>query len=357
MSTSVSLRSLTKRYGTHVEAVKEVTLDVQAGEFFTLLGPSGCGKTTMLKLIAGFELATAGDVFLGEESVVNIPAFKRNVGMVFQNYALFPHMTIYDNVAFPLAVRDRPRQEIAVKVEEAMRAVRLAGFGSRYPDQLSGGQQQRIALARAIVFGPRVLLMDEPLGALDRNLREQMKSEIKRVQRQLRVTVIYVTHDQDEALAMSDRIAVMNDGRLIQTATPRELYDRPKNVFVAKFIGESNLFQCKVVEKTGDMLWVKMEHGQKVRIRQNGNPEEKNPWLLVRPEKLSVWPHDAAECDNLLEGVVAESIFLGETTRYIIEVGEQRWTAKVQNRRTEIIDEGKPIKFGWKPEDAVLIEP
>ena len=356
MSASVKLTSLVKRYGAEFEAVKGVDLDIRAGEFFTLLGPSGCGKTTMLKLIAGFETVTAGDIQLDDESIVSIPAFKRNIGMVFQNYALFPHMTVFENVAFPLTVRDRPRDEIATRVSAAMSTVRLESLHARYPDQLSGGQQQRVALARAIAFDPRVLLMDEPLASLDRNLREHMKSEIKKVQRDLAVTVIYVTHDQDEALAMSDRICVMNEGQIVQTAGPRELYDQPANVFVARFIGESYLFSCKIAQQSGDRARVHLEGGANFKVRCSAHQSYKSPSLLVRPEKISIRPRESARTDNVLHGVVAESVFLGETTRYVVVSDQQRWIAKVQNRGAPVIGEGEAVTIGWRPEDAVLVE-
>src|SRR5580658_6506385 len=243
---AVFLSGLEKRYGS-VGAVCGVSLDIRSGEFLTLLGPSGSGKTTTLMMIAGFETPTGGDIAIDGTSVVAMPPYRRNIGMVFQNYALFPHLTVADNIGFPLKQRGVGKAERAKLVGEALELVHLPGYGERYPRQLSGGQQQRVAFARAIVFKPRLLLMDEPLGALDKQLRENLQLEMRRLHADLGITFIYVTHDQEEALIMSDRIAVMNEGRIVQLGKPEQLYDRPCDQFVASFIGESNFFPCVVL--------------------------------------------------------------------------------------------------------------
>jgi putative spermidine/putrescine transport system ATP-binding protein len=242
-SAAIKLQHVTKIFDGKVVAVDDVTLDIKAGEFFSLLGPSGCGKTTSLRMIAGFEMPESGRVHVGGEDITDLPVHRRDMGMVFQSYALFPHRTVAQNVAFGLRMRDVPRAEIARRVAAALAQVALTGFEDRRPNQLSGGQQQRVALARALVIEPRVLLCDEPLGALDRKLRQQMQFELKELQRRLGVTLVFVTHDQEEALAMSDRIAVMNRGRVEQVGAPTEIYERPRTRFVADFIGEINLLE------------------------------------------------------------------------------------------------------------------
>jgi putative spermidine/putrescine transport system ATP-binding protein/spermidine/putrescine transport system ATP-binding protein len=249
----VEVRSLAKHFGT-VKAVDDISFAAEPGSFLTLLGPSGSGKTTTLNIIAGFESPTAGEVFLGSESITTIPTYKRNIGMVFQNYALFPHMTVAENIAYPLKMRRVSKSQIDQMVAEAMQMVQLEGFGDRAPKQLSGGQQQRVAIARALVFNPPLLLMDEPLGALDKKLREQMQIEIKRIQKQTGITVIYVTHDQEEALVMSDQIIILNKGRLQQIGSPTEIYDKPQNRFVADFIGETNLLDAEIRKENAHFI-------------------------------------------------------------------------------------------------------
>lgn len=350
MSMSLSLRAISKNYGNAVVAVHDFNLEVAAGEFVTLLGPSGSGKTTVLKMIAGFETPSGGKILVGTDSIVDLPPYRRGIGMVFQNYALFPHMTTSENIAFPLSVRDMPRHTIAERVAEAIRVVRLDGLEGRYPGQLSGGQQQRVALARAVVFDPRVLLMDEPLGALDRNLRDQMKSEIKRVQRALNMTVIYVTHDQDEALAMSDRIAVMRDGRIEQVAGARELYNEPVNSFVARFVGESNLLRCRI----GPGAELQLEDGSVVKAG-GSMPPGSEAWLLIRPERLRLLPAGAAVAEVGLSGRVQEVVFLGESTRYLVTRGKAQLVVKMQNRDNTSFQSGAEVIVTWHPADAVLL--
>src|SRR5580698_10457944 len=267
---AVVLSGLEKRFD-NVGAVRGISLDIRSGEFLTLLGPSGSGKTTMLMMIAGFEVPTAGDIAIDGRSVVTLPPHKRNIGMVFQSYALFPHLTVADNIAFPLKQRGVDRATRARLVEESLELVQLPGYQARYPRQLSGGQQQRVALARAIVFRPRLLLMDEPLGALDKQLRESLQLEMRRLHADLGITFIYVTHDQQEALTMSDRIAVMNHGLIAQIGTPEDLYDRPCDQFVASFIGESNFFPC-VVLGIEDGMVVADCGGTVMRGLTNGTP-------------------------------------------------------------------------------------
>ena len=350
MSTSLGLKRLAKRYGP-VEALKGFDLEVTPGEFVTLLGPSGSGKTTVLKLIAGFEEPSGGDVLIGGVSVVGLPPYRRGIGMVFQDYALFPHLTVAENVAFPLSVRDCPRKEIGRRVCEALGLVKLKEYGHRYAEQLSGGQKQRVALARAVVFDPAVLLMDEPLGALDRNLREEMKVEIKRVQRTLDMTVVYVTHDQDEALAMSDRIAVMRAGAPVQIATGQELYGRPVNAFVARFLGQSNLLRCRPAGPGR----ARLTDGRVVPAPFDGSGTGHEHWLLVRPEQIVI-ELPAAAGDGALVGRVEEAVFLGEVTRYAVALGSERLTVKHQNRGDAPFCPGQEAALVWRPEDGVLLD-
>jgi putative spermidine/putrescine transport system ATP-binding protein len=329
----VRLVELGKRFDA-VVAVDHVDLDVRAGHFFTLLGPSGSGKTTTLRLIAGFERPDSGRVELGGDDVTGWPPYERDVNTVFQDYALFPHMDVTDNVAYSLRIRGVGKAERAERVEEALRVVRLTGLGDRKPLQLSGGQQQRVALARALVNEPRVLLLDEPLGALDLKLRQEMQIELKRIQRDVGITFVYVTHDQEEALTMSDRIAVFNEGRVEQVAAPAELYEQPATEFVAGFVGTSN-----IVERDGRRV-------------------------SVRPEKISILDDSASPSSGTesMTGRVEDVVYLGSVTRYVVELDDgSRLTALKQNLDSssqQALDQaGRRVRLEWRPEHTFTIEP
>jgi putative spermidine/putrescine transport system ATP-binding protein len=328
---AVRLVSLRKRYG-KVDAVDGVDLDVGDGELFTLLGPSGSGKTSLLRLIAGFERPDAGRVELGGEDVTFRPPYARDVNTVFQDYALFPHMTVADNIAYGLRVRRVPRAQRRERVERALATVRLSGHGERKPTQLSGGQRQRVALARAIVNQPRVLLLDEPLGALDLKLRQEMQLELKRIQEQVGITFLYVTHDQEEALTMSDRVAILRDGRIEQVGTPVEVYERPASDFVAGFIGVSNL-----IEREGRHVTVRPE---KIRILEDGEP-----------------PDAGAHVER---GVIREVVYLGAVTRYAVDL-EAAGELVVVRQNLDSAEEalrarGRRVRLAWRPEQTFPIE-
>jgi putative spermidine/putrescine transport system ATP-binding protein len=316
----VRVHRLTKQFGP-VVAVEDVSFEVRRGEFLTLLGPSGSGKTTTLSIIAGFEQPTSGDVLIDGRSIKPVPPHKRNIGMVFQRYTLFPHMSVFDNVAFPLAVRRRPRAEITTAVEQVLSLVQLRNLAERKPNQLSGGQQQRVALARALVYRPGILLMDEPLGALDKKLREEIQIEIRRIHRQLAVTLLYVTHDQDEALRMSDRIAVFNHGRVVQVGTGEEIYDEPQTSFVGSFIGTSNFIDVTVVGAEQGMAMVRLADGNVVAVSQGERPAAgSSASLMIRPEKWRLTRRapdaDAGKPGCVLPVTLAEVTFLGDTVVY-----------------------------------------
>ncbi|HET7676905.1 MAG TPA: ABC transporter ATP-binding protein [Candidatus Limnocylindrales bacterium] len=357
------LAGLTKLFG-DVRAVDDVSLDIPPGEFVTFLGPSGSGKTTTLRMIAGFLEPDSGSVELDGRSLGGVPPYRRDIGMVFQNYALFPHMTAEQNLAFPLEMRGVARDEIKRRVAEALALVRLEPLGRRYPRQLSGGQQQRIALARAIVFRPRLLLMDEPLGALDRKLREALQLEIIRVRHELGVTVVYVTHDQEEALALSDRIAIFNAGRIEQLGTGEELYERPATLFVADFMGESNIFRGRLAAGA-DGAWLSGAGG---RYRLDGAASGglaagSAAALVVRPEKL--WLGAAAEGDRgagpglagSLAARVEEVIYLGSTRKYVLRLpdGGQVIARRSAGEPAPDVVAGTEVAIGWRPADAVLL--
>ena len=312
----ITIRDLTKRYGP-VFALNSVDLDVRSGEFLTLLGPSGSGKTTLLMAIAGFNRPDSGSIRFGEDEVILSPPHKRDVGMVFQSYALFPHMNVADNIAFPLKLRGIGGTERAARVEEALETVQLSGFGERNIDQLSGGQKQRVALARAFVFGPRVLLMDEPLSALDKKLRERMQIELKHLHRKLGVTTVYVTHDQREALTMSDRIAVINDGELVQLDTPEVVYNRPANAFVADFIGESTMLPL-TRNDAGALMF------RDQAVGEVGAADGKDWTLVVRPERLYLTDAEAETDDRtiVLKGVLREAVFQGESEMVLVALDD-----------------------------------
>ncbi|WP_110650116.1 ABC transporter ATP-binding protein [Salinicola peritrichatus] len=296
--------------------VKGFNLDIRQGEFVTLLGPSGSGKTTCLMMMAGFETPTHGEILLKGEPISGLPPHKRGIGMVFQNYALFPHMTVAENLAFPLEVRHLSKDEIQQKVQRALSMVRLDEFGNRRPAQLSGGQQQRVALARALVFEPELVLMDEPLGALDKNLREEMQYEIKRIHADLGVSMIYVTHDQTEALTMSDRIAVFNDGVVQQLASPETLYEEPENAFVAYFIGENNRLAGEVVELQSTVCKVRLDNGDSVTAKPIAvDRVGAQTTLSLRPERVSLVQQGDPACDNRFTARVLDVTYLGDHLR------------------------------------------
>ena len=348
----VSLMNVEKYYGTN-RVVKNLNMEIEEGEFLTMLGPSGCGKTTTLRMIAGFEDSTSGVITVEGERVENKEAFERNVNTVFQNYALFPHMTIYDNVAYGLTVKKVPKDEIKERVTEMLELVQLSGFEKRKPDQLSGGQKQRVAIARALINRPRVLLLDEPLGALDMKLRKQMQLELKRLQRKLNITFVYVTHDQEEALTMSDRIAIMNGGILEQIGTPEEIYDKPKTKFVADFIGESNIMEGLVSSISGDKLTVATECGN-VSVKGDDFKEDEFIYVCVRPENMeySLTPVEGFT----LQGVVKEHVYVGSIVKTIVVLpnGNEIKINRFAAQKAEEV--GKVLFLHWAPENAVPIK-
>jgi spermidine/putrescine transport system ATP-binding protein len=346
----VVLDSVTKRFG-ELTAVDSIDLDIAEGEFFTLLGPSGCGKTTTLRMIAGFEEVTAGRLAIDDEDMLGIPPHKRPTNTVFQSYALFPHLSVKENVAFGLRRKGVDKSEIDRRVREELERVGLAGQENRKPAQLSGGMQQRVALARALVNLPRVLLLDEPLGALDLKLRKGLQVELKKIQREVGITFVYVTHDQEEALTMSDRIAVMNRGKVEQIGDPEEVYDRPATTFVAGFIGVSNLMPATVC-KTGENGEVELDSGVKVSTDVDGfNPGERCH-AVVRPEKLFLGRGGRDE--PTVEGLVESSIYLGTSTQLIVQLsGDVRITVLVPNTdeadRQQLPGGGANVKLSWAP--------
>ncbi len=350
----VRFENVQKSYDGENLVVKNLNLDIAKGEFLTLLGPSGSGKTTSLMMLAGFEPATHGEIFLNGKPINDVPPHKRGIGMVFQNYALFPHMTVAENLAFPLVVRKMAKADVEAKVRRALEMVKLQGFENRKPGQLSGGQQQRVAVARALVFDPELVLMDEPLGALDKQLREQMQFEIKHIHENLGVTVVYVTHDQTEALTMSDRIAVFNDGVIQQLSSAEDLYDKPANSFVAQFIGENNRLSGTITKVVGDMCTVKLDSGQDVKALKvvSGGVGTRST-LSLRPERIELNP-SAKNYDNVLNAKVQETVFIGDHVRLRLEVaGTDDFVVKLRHwTNSQPIEQGAAIKVGWNAHEC-----
>ena len=358
----VRLDRVTKVFGDTV-AVDDVSLDIEAGEFFSLLGPSGCGKTTTLRMIGGFEEPTRGTISLGGQDVTDLPPYKRDVNTVFQSYALFPHLDVYENVAFGLRRRKVDRGEIDRRVRAALELVDLVGYERRRPRQLSGGQQQRVALARALVNQPKVLLLDEPLGALDLKLRKQMQLELKRIQSEVGVTFIYVTHDQEEAMTMSNRIAVMRHGTIEQVGPPEDVYENPGTEFVAAFLGASNLLDGEIAERRDGVVTVRLSSGGAVRV-----PEERLPRDLdtvvkvgVRPEKITIVPEGEERFAdrNSVAGLLRMATYIGVSHQYKVEgPGGQELTVYVQNLgATPAPHPGERVRLVWSPEHTFVVKP
>ena len=355
---ALRLDSVTKRFGDFV-AVDDLSLTVPEGSFFALLGPSGCGKTTTLRMVAGLEEPTAGAVFIGDEEITGLRPYKRPVNTVFQSYALFPHLTVRENVAFGL--RRRGVKEYQTRTDEMLALVELDSYGDRKPAQLSGGQQQRVALARALVNHPGVLLLDEPLGALDLKLRRQMQIELKRLQTELGITFVHVTHDQEEAMTMADTIAVMNNGLIEQMGAPAELYENPRTTFVANFLGQSNLFMADVVERS-DRGAVVESHGQKFRVEaESCHTDDSRGWLGVRPEKVAIVPSGSATdpSDNVLSGGrVSDVSFVGVSTQYLVAMpwSQELMVFEQNTGQRVILHNGEQVDLVWSPRHSFLLD-
>jgi putative spermidine/putrescine transport system ATP-binding protein len=349
-----------KSYDGETLVVKDLNLSIPKGEFLTMLGPSGSGKTTCLMMLAGFETATHGDILLGGVSINNIPPHRRGIGMVFQNYALFPHMTIAENLSFPLEVRKMGKSEREAKVKRALEMVEMGSFGGRRPAQLSGGQQQRVALARALVFEPELVLMDEPLGALDKQLREKMQFEITNLAHNLGITTVYVTHDQTEALTMSDRVAVFNDGVIQQLATPDRLYEAPENSFVAQFIGENNTLEGMVKEIRSDgIAVVQTDGGELIECNPvNVSKAGERTRVSIRPERVEFNEARLKEGAHTLKAEVLEFIYMGDIFRTRLRVaGNDEFVIKTRNAPDQVrLEPGQEIKIGWLPEDCHALD-
>ncbi|MDM5146905.1 ABC transporter ATP-binding protein [Candidatus Persebacteraceae bacterium Df01] len=348
-----------KSYDGKTLIVEGLSLSIAKGEFLTLLGPSGSGKTTSLMMLAGFETLTSGEIYINNQPISSIPPHKRGIGMVFQNYALFPHMTVQENLAFPLEVRKLSPDEITRKVARTLDMVRLSGFENRRPAQLSGGQQQRVAVARALVFDPSLVLMDEPLGALDKNLREQMQFELKHIHEELGVTVVYVTHDQGEALTMSNRIAVFNEGVIQQLAAPNTLYEKPENAFVAQFIGENNRFVGTVeAGLDNELCRVRIGGGQAdvtaLRVRAENNEAT---ILSLRPERVQIGKPEAT-VENHFDGVIRELIYMGDHIRVRLSLlGVEDFIVKVPNKSHHTdMQVGKTVPLSWAATDCRALD-
>lgn len=350
----LSLREVSKAYGQTV-AVDTVSLEIQPGEFLTLLGPSGSGKTTLLMMIAGFISPHTGDILLDGQSILKLPPYKRNIGVVFQHYALFPHLTAYENVAYPLRVRGISAAERNSAVRKVLDLVKLTGLEGRYPKELSGGQQQRVALARALVFRPPILLMDEPLGALDRKLRSEMQLEIKRIQRQLGITTIYVTHDQEEALTISDRIAIMHHGHIAQLGLPVELYERPTSAFVVEFLGESNLLCGEVLNVEDDVIVVKTSGGLVIQVRSREQFKSGDRVIVaLRPERAVLGRDEVGA--NQFRGAVEEVIYLGASLRIFVRLGGELVIVTTNRYAVPTIPRGgSEVVVGWDLDAPILL--
>jgi spermidine/putrescine transport system ATP-binding protein len=352
LTADVRIDHVTKRFDGGVIAVDDLTLEVESGKFYALLGPSGCGKTTTLRMIGGFEEPTEGTIYLGERTVTGLPPYKRDVNTVFQSYALFPHLTVFENVAFGLRRRGVKKGTLRGQVEEMLRIVGLAGYGGRRPKQLSGGQQQRVALARALVNRPRVLLLDEPLGALDLKLRKEMQLELKRIQHEVGITFVHVTHDQEEAMTMADQIVIMDGGRIEQLGTPAELYEQPRTAFVAAFLGVSNLLYAAAVADDR----VRLDDGTEVRVpREALGGRSGKVQIGIRPEKLRIGENGE---QNVLSGVVSESAYIGVSTQYLVDTPAGSVTVYVQNDRPGAngVSPGDRLTLAWSPESTFVVD-
>jgi putative spermidine/putrescine transport system ATP-binding protein len=355
----VAFDRVQKSYDGETLVVKDLNLEIGKGEFLTMLGPSGSGKTTCLMMLAGFETATHGEIRLAGQEINNIPPHKRGIGMVFQNYALFPHMTVAENLSFPLEVRKMGKSERETKVKRALDMVQMGAFGGRRPAQLSGGQQQRIALARALVFEAELVLMDEPLGALDKQLREHMQFEIKRIADNLGITVVYVTHDQTEALTMSDRVAVFEDGRIQQLAPPDELYEQPKNSFVAQFIGENNTMMGTVQSITEDKAEVKLDDGSLIdTVPVNVSKVGERTLVSIRPERVEFNKDRLHPDAHTLKAEVLEFIYMGDIYRTRLRVaGNDNFIVKTRNAPDQPrLKPGEILDIGWRPQDCRALD-
>ena len=344
----VDVQHVSKRYGSFA-ALNNVTITFNDGEFFGLLGPSGSGKTTLLRSIAGFIVPDEGTISFDGEQVENVPVHRRAIGMVFQSYALFPHLTIAENIGFGLDVRSVAREDIRKRVTEMLALVRLSGLEGRYPKQLSGGQQQRVALARALITRPKVLLLDEPLGALDRRLRQEMQVELKEIQRETGVTSIFVTHDQEEALTLSDRIAIIDQGKLIQVDAPQSVYERPANIFAANFLGDANLFRGTPVKEG-----LRLADGTLIATLKATKGA-----AIVRPEKLRVESGAQKGSGNSLEGEITQAIYSGASVTYRIRtkaMGDVPLLAFIQNRSGEVLDTGTTVTVNWDKDQTIPVD-
>ncbi len=372
----ISLSSVTKRFGDTV-AVDDISLQIEGGEFFSLLGPSGCGKTTTLRIIGGFVHPNAGDVFINDTPMHETPPYHRPVNTVFQNYALFPHKTVEQNIAFGLQMKKHPKAEIADAVERSLDLIQLPGYGNRKPNELSGGEKQRVALARALINEPTILLLDEPLSALDLKLRKQMQLELKALQRKVGITFVYVTHDQGEALALSDRIAVMNEGRILQVGTPSEIYDSPHNRFVADFIGTSNFFEGTLIRSDGVYVEVESNIEQSFKFVCKHKEDisiDSQVTVVVRPERFEILTEPNSDLPNCLCGTIQDESYLGTTVQYTVQteyptpiivnqqwrgvdtnyyINEEKITEKSVKHR---LRQGETVYLQWLPDNAIVLK-
>ncbi len=351
----VELVDLSKRYGETL-ALARTSLSVREGEFFALLGPSGCGKTTTLRIVAGFVRPDSGEVIIGGTNVTAMPPERRGIGMVFQNYAIFPHMHVYDNIAFGLRMRKMPAHDMRDRVKAALGQVDLLGYEARYQRELSGGEQQRVALARVLVTEPSILLLDEPLSALDKKLREEMKYWIKELQQKLGITTIYVTHDQGEALTMSDRIAVMNKGEVIQIGTPRDIYEHPVNRFVTMFVGESTILKARVAAVDGVTCRLAIGSFEAAAPHRDDVSVGDEVALVLRPESVLLGAEAENADANVLRGTVQDHSYQGSIIRYRLDLAGQTLIAEAANRSDrEVLDNNSEIAIGWRPEDTEIL--
>lgn len=371
----IILSSVTKKFGDTV-AVDDVSLQIEGGEFFSLLGPSGCGKTTTLRIIGGFIHPTSGDVYINNEQMLETPPYRRPVNTVFQNYALFPHKNVAQNIAFGLQMKKLPKAEIANAVERSLDLIQLSGYGERKPKELSGGERQRVALARALINEPTILLLDEPLSALDQKLRKQMQLELKALQRKVGITFVYVTHDQGEALALSDRIAVMNEGRILQVGTPSEIYDLPQNRFVADFIGTTNFLNGTLMKTDGDVAEIESDSEPSFKfvcINKDNLPVGTPVTIAVRPERFEISTELNPDLPNCLKGIIQDESYLGTTVQYTVKtdypssiVVNQQWrnidtpsnSIEAQNKSVDEkhrYQQGDIVYLQWLPENAILL--